>query len=79
MYALRAHAPSGPEGLRYEQAPVPAPAIGDVLVHVLAASFTPDTEAGAWSGAVTPTSVRVTAKSRDELQRVIAAWIRSAP
>ncbi len=41
MHALRAHDRGGPEGLRYEQAPDPVPGIGDVLVHVHAASFTP--------------------------------------
>jgi NADPH:quinone reductase-like Zn-dependent oxidoreductase len=38
MHALRAH---GPEDLRYEQTPDPTPGIGDVLVRVQAASFTP--------------------------------------
>src|SRR4029078_7923059 len=42
MHALRGHAP---EDLRYEQAPEPNPGIGDVLVRVHAASFTP-TELG---------------------------------
>ena len=38
MHALRAHQPND---LRYEQAPDPTPGIGDVLVRVHAASFTP--------------------------------------
>lgn len=42
MRALRAHEA---EGLTYEQAPDPTPGIGDVLVRVHAASFTP-TEMG---------------------------------
>src|SRR4051795_4978665 len=41
MYALRLHEISGPEGIAYEQAPPPSPGIGDVLVRVQAASFTP--------------------------------------
>jgi NADPH:quinone reductase-like Zn-dependent oxidoreductase len=41
MRALRAHEPGGPEHLVEEDAPVPAPGIGDVLVRVHAASFTP--------------------------------------
>jgi NADPH:quinone reductase-like Zn-dependent oxidoreductase len=41
MRALRAHEPGGPEHLGEEEAPVPAPGIGDVLVRVHAASFTP--------------------------------------
>src|SRR4051795_7034124 len=45
MYALRLHEISGPEGIAYEQAPPPSPGIGDVLVRVQAASFTP-TELG---------------------------------
>jgi NADPH:quinone reductase-like Zn-dependent oxidoreductase len=42
MRALRAHQPGGPEHLVEEDAPVPVPGIGDVLVRVHAASFTPD-------------------------------------
>ena len=42
MHALRAHSA---KDLRYEQAPDPTPGIGDVLVRVHAASFTP-TEMG---------------------------------
>jgi NADPH:quinone reductase-like Zn-dependent oxidoreductase len=41
MRALRAHAPTRPETLVHEQAPVPEPGIGDVLVRVHTASFTP--------------------------------------
>ena len=41
MHALRAHERGGAEGLRYEQAADPIPGIGDVLVQVHAASFTP--------------------------------------
>jgi NADPH:quinone reductase-like Zn-dependent oxidoreductase len=41
MAALRIHAEGGPQGLVYERAPIPEPAIGDVLVRVTAASFTP--------------------------------------
>ena len=41
MRALRIHARGGPEALVDEEAPVPEPAIGDVLVRVGAASFTP--------------------------------------
>ena len=42
MRALRAHQPGGPENLVEEDGPVPVPGIGDVLVRVHAASFTPD-------------------------------------
>jgi hypothetical protein len=45
MHALRAHRRGGPEQLVYEQAPRPPLGIGDVLVEVHAASFTP-TELG---------------------------------
>jgi NADPH:quinone reductase-like Zn-dependent oxidoreductase len=41
MHALRIHEQGGPEGLTYEEAPEPEPGTGDVLVRVLAASFTP--------------------------------------
>jgi|SRR5215831_10505135 len=41
MHALRMHARAGPEALIYESAAVPEPGIGDVLVRVGAASFTP--------------------------------------
>jgi NADPH:quinone reductase-like Zn-dependent oxidoreductase len=41
MRALRIHEQGDPKGLSYEQAPVPEPGIGDVLVRVHAASFTP--------------------------------------
>jgi NADPH:quinone reductase-like Zn-dependent oxidoreductase len=45
MRALRAHRQGGPEQLVYEQAPRPRLGIGDALVQVHAASFTP-TELG---------------------------------
>ena len=45
MYALRGHRRGGPEQLTYEPAPQPPLGIGDVLVQVEAASFTP-TELG---------------------------------
>src|SRR6266540_7495626 len=41
MRALRIHERGGPEGLSYEEAPMPEPGTGDVLVRVRAASFTP--------------------------------------
>src|SRR3569832_1533655 len=41
MRALRAHERGGPERLVEEEAPMPSPGIGDVLVRVHAASFTP--------------------------------------
>jgi NADPH:quinone reductase-like Zn-dependent oxidoreductase len=41
MHALRVHEQGGPEGLTYEDAPMPEPGIGDVLVRVHAASITP--------------------------------------
>jgi NADPH:quinone reductase-like Zn-dependent oxidoreductase len=41
MRALRAHARGGPEHLVEEEAEIPSPGIGDVLVRVHAASFTP--------------------------------------
>jgi NADPH:quinone reductase-like Zn-dependent oxidoreductase len=41
MRVLRIHARAGPEALVYESAAVPEPGIGDVLVRVGAASFTP--------------------------------------
>jgi NADPH:quinone reductase-like Zn-dependent oxidoreductase len=41
MYALRAHERGGPEQLVYERAPQPAIGLGDALVRVHAASFTP--------------------------------------
>jgi NADPH:quinone reductase-like Zn-dependent oxidoreductase len=40
MMALRAHARGGPEQLRYEQAPVPVPGPGQVLIAVRAAGIT---------------------------------------
>jgi NADPH:quinone reductase-like Zn-dependent oxidoreductase len=45
MRALRTHTRGGPEHLVEEEAPMPAPGIGDVLVRAHAASFTP-TELG---------------------------------
>ncbi len=41
MHALRAHERGGAEGLNYEEAPDPVLGIGDALVQVHAASFTP--------------------------------------
>ena len=41
MHALRVHDQGGPEGLSYEEAPIPEPGTGDVLVRVHAAGFTP--------------------------------------
>src|SRR3954454_1227777 len=41
MWALRLHERGGPEHLAYEQAPRPYVGIGDALVRVHAASFTP--------------------------------------
>ena len=41
MWALRLHERGGPEQLTYEQAPRPYVGIGDALVRVHAASFTP--------------------------------------
>src|SRR3954471_13613573 len=41
MRALRAHERGGPEHLVEEEAGIPSPGIGDVLVRVHAASFTP--------------------------------------
>jgi NADPH:quinone reductase-like Zn-dependent oxidoreductase len=40
MKAIRIHEPVGIEGLVYEDAPEPAPAVGDVLVEVRACGFT---------------------------------------
>jgi NADPH:quinone reductase-like Zn-dependent oxidoreductase len=40
MKALRLHEPAGIEGLVYEDAPDPMPAVGDVLVEVHACGFT---------------------------------------
>jgi NADPH:quinone reductase-like Zn-dependent oxidoreductase len=41
MKAIRLHEPTGVDGLRYEDAPDPAPALGDVLVKVRACGITP--------------------------------------
>src|SRR6266436_3173725 len=46
MQALRAYARDDPAGLRYEETDVPAPGIGDVLLRVAVASFTPTELAG---------------------------------
>src|SRR6266487_964310 len=37
MKAIRVHAPGGPEALRYEDVPQPAPGPGEVLVKIEAA------------------------------------------
>jgi NADPH:quinone reductase-like Zn-dependent oxidoreductase len=41
MKAIRYHAYGGPEQLRYEDAPVPAPKVDEVLVRVRATSVNP--------------------------------------
>jgi NADPH:quinone reductase-like Zn-dependent oxidoreductase len=41
IWALRMHEPGGSDRLIYEEVDVPSPTIGDVLVRVHAASFTP--------------------------------------
>jgi NADPH:quinone reductase-like Zn-dependent oxidoreductase len=41
MKAIRLHEPIGTEGLRYEEAPDPVPAFGDVVVRVHACGITP--------------------------------------
>jgi NADPH:quinone reductase-like Zn-dependent oxidoreductase/uncharacterized protein YbjT (DUF2867 family) len=41
MRAARVHAYGGPEVIRYEQAPVPTPGPGELLIHVAATSFNP--------------------------------------
>jgi NADPH:quinone reductase-like Zn-dependent oxidoreductase len=41
MKAIRLHEPVGIDGLKYEDAPEPAPSIGDVLVQVRACGITP--------------------------------------
>ena len=41
MHAIRIHEPVGVKGLVHEDAPEPVPAVGDVLVEVHAAGFTP--------------------------------------
>jgi NADPH:quinone reductase-like Zn-dependent oxidoreductase len=41
LHALRIHSEGGPHGLVYEESPDPKPGIGDVIVSVGAASFTP--------------------------------------
>ena len=41
MNAIRLHARGGPEAFVYEQAPMPKPSAGEVLVHVHAAAVTP--------------------------------------
>lgn len=42
MKAVRIHEPAGLDGLVHEEAPDPAPAVGDVLVEVHACGFTAD-------------------------------------
>jgi NADPH:quinone reductase-like Zn-dependent oxidoreductase len=41
MHAIRIHTPVGIDGLVYEDAPEPGPVVGDALVKVHAAGFTP--------------------------------------
>src|SRR5205809_6152893 len=41
MKAIRLHARGGPESLRFEDAPLPRPGPGEVLVRVRAAALTP--------------------------------------
>jgi len=41
MKAIRQHSYGGPESLRFEDAPTPTPAVGEVLVRVHAAGVTP--------------------------------------
>lgn len=41
MKAIRLHEPIGVDGLKYEEAPEPVPAIGDVVVNVRACGITP--------------------------------------
>ena len=41
MHALRAHEQGGPGVLSYEEAPMPEPGIGDVLVRVHARASSP--------------------------------------
>ncbi|HYT88124.1 MAG TPA: hypothetical protein VEL76_05345 [Gemmataceae bacterium] len=41
MNAIRIHGRDGPEGLVYEDAPMPRPGAGEVLVRVHAAAVTP--------------------------------------
>ncbi len=50
MKAVRIHEPVGVDGLVYEDAPDPVPAVGDVLVEVHACGFTPgELEWPTWS------------------------------
>ncbi|WP_149263622.1 NADP-dependent oxidoreductase [Actinomadura sp. K4S16] len=42
MKAVRIHKPGGSDGLVFEDAPMPSPATGDVVVRVHAAGFVPD-------------------------------------
>src|SRR5205823_388854 len=49
MKAIRLHARGGPEALRFEDAPVPRPGPGEVLVRVRAA-VTPISALTAWQG-----------------------------
>src|SRR4051812_26511226 len=39
--AIRLHARGGPEQIVYEEAPIPAPAMGEALLRVYAAGITP--------------------------------------
>jgi NADPH:quinone reductase-like Zn-dependent oxidoreductase len=41
MRAARIHAYGGPDVIRYEEVPLPAPGPGEVLIHVAATSFNP--------------------------------------
>lgn len=52
LKALRAHQRGGPDQLHFEEAPVPGPAAGEILVEVHAAAITP-AELG-WEALTTP-------------------------
>lgn len=41
MHAIRLHEYGGPEVLRYEEAPIPVPGPGEVLIKVAGTSFNP--------------------------------------
>jgi hypothetical protein len=73
MHALRVHEQGRPTGRLYDEVLLPEPGIGDVLVRVHAASFTP-TEftwlSTGWTGwgTTTPThSATISTSSREEL------------